>query len=386
MASQLSDCTFVGTQKNPVQFQAAAVRSVLPPAIRRELIAADPNRMAVIITLVFAVMAYGALGSANTVSDIKLGVKYCRTSSCGGIHNGRTKYTRFLKSGGGWSGWSGRQNNGHWRAFKVGIFTKNGELAETVSIKDVDFRFAIEVDNNDNHNHKWRKYTKWASEGGGWSGWASPHGNHNDIRWMRVRLQVRNDPGLVIRNARIGAWASTAAYNAAHNDGAKRTSSWLQGTSGGWTAWATGSGGAGMEYAAIRLQTIFVYDASNAFPAIVAEKQAMNSDLDVVEEPSNGLNPTAFTALIGTAVLAIVAVLFVVLRRWMKRKQSAKESVTEMSEVADTPNVVHVAEETVEAVTTGTTPETATEIVATETVVEVVVEEEAVEMGVVDVL
>jgi len=366
----------------------------------------------------------------------------------------------------------GRQTSGHWKAFKVGIFTKNGELAETVSIEDVDFRFAIEVDNNDDRDHKWRKTTKWASEGGGWSGWASPSGNHNDIRWMRVRLQVRDYPGLVIRNARIGAWASTAAYNAADNDGAKRTSSWLKGTSGGWTAWATGSGGAGMEYAAIRLHTRFecpsgtngavttgfsqskyngewyelsglcngkrayqhedgdlylfrnvhnsatwiddqfcgtvvqryylwgttgkwytvggnrvdgsltyrcLSDAPNAFPAVVAEKQAMNSDLDVVEEPSNGLNPTAFTALIGTAVLAIVAVLFVVLRRWMKRKQSAKESVTEMSEVADTPNVVHVAEETVEAVTTGTTPETATEIVATETV-------EAVEMGGVDVL
>merc|ERR1719378_18610 len=89
-----------------------------------------------------------------------------------------------------------------------------------------------------------------------------------------------------------------------------------------------------------------------------------------------------FNTLIGAAALAIVAVLFVMLGRWMKRKQLAKEPVAEMSEVADTPNVVHVAEETAEAVTTGSAPETETETVAAapEAAVEVVVKEEAVEM------
>jgi len=417
--------------------------------------------------LVFAVMAYGALGSP--INDFRLGVQYCKsTSSCGGSNNGGTKYTPFLANGGGWSGWSGRQSK-FWKAFRVGIFTRGGGSAP-VSIRGVDFRFVIEVDDNSNHGSgKWSKRTRWASEGGGWSGWASPSGNHRDIRWMRVRLEVRDSPCLEVTNLKIGAWASSAPYNPLDYDGAQRFTGWLHGAGGGWTGKATGSGSQGLEHANIfmdvqsvstkgaittgfsqskyngewcemvgrlcngrksyvhedgdlylfknkwrsatwiddtfcgnhvqryyhwgsknkwysvhgnRVSGSLEYVSSGGSPAMVVEKEAMNSDLEVVDEPSNDLNPMVFIALIGAAALLFVAVLFVVLRRWMKRKQPAKEPVAEMSEVADTPNVVPVAEETAEAVTTGTAPETETETVAAapEAAVEVVVKEEAVEM------
>jgi len=427
--------------------------------------------------LVFAVMAYGALGydGKNILDDFRLGVQYCKSaSSCSGSNNGRIKYTKYLLEGGGWSKWSGKSSN-FWKAFRVGIFTKDGEAEKLVRIQGVDFRFWIEVDKDSNHQSTWSRHTGWASEGGGWSAWASPSGNGHDIRWIRVRLEVRALPsvlsGLVITNLKIGAWASTAPNSPGDRDGTQRFTSWLTGTSGGWTGFATGTGRQGLEHVKIYVEAKSVhrtdqvgaittgfsqsiyngewyvldelchgrkawvhedgklylfrnkwrsatliddtycatyferyyewgtkrrwykpgrnpvsgsleYVSTGGSPAMAVEKEAMNSDLEVVGEPSNEWNPMVFAALIGAAAFLFVAVLVVMLGRWMKRKQLAKEPVAEMSEVADTPNVVHVAEETAEAVTTGTAPETETETVAAapEAAVEVVVKEEAVEM------
>jgi len=206
--------------------------------------------------LSFAVMAYGTLGAV--VSDFRMGVQYCySTSRCSGSDDGGVKYTPYLSSGGGWSDWSG--SGKFWKTFRVGMFTKNGEYANSVAIQDKDFRFAIEVDQNDDRKYQYSgatKYTKWASEGGGWSGWADA--GSMDIRWIRVRLEVRDSPDLMITNLKIGAWASNAQHSAGDGDGSQRTTNWLKGTTGGWTALTSGTwSSTGLEYAAIFMDRDF---------------------------------------------------------------------------------------------------------------------------------
>jgi len=338
--------------------------------------------------LVFAVMAYGALSSPNIVDDFRLGVQLCK-GVCDERDDAPIKYTKYLSEidkDGGWtkkggcSGWSG--HSGKLNSFRVGIFTKNGQKPDSVRIEGKDFRFAIEVDHGSGphaNGGSARRYTKWASrpEGGDWSEWAGSFGF--DLKWIRVRLQVRDRANLVITNVKIGAWASTFSVPDQSN-GPQRITGWLQG-SGDSTLWTWRARHVSTKY--VHYAKIYMeVKKDTSSPAMSVEKEAMHSDLEVVGEPSDERNPMVFAALIGAAALAIVAVLAVVLGRWMKRKQPAKEPVAEMSEVADTPNVVHVAEETAEAVTTGTAPETETETVAAapEAAVEVVVKEEAVEM------
>jgi len=341
--------------------------------------------------LVFAVMAYGALGSAKIVDDFRVGVQMCRNACEWHNNDGAIQYTPFLSEAllGGqydrWSGWSGRnwQKTKKQNSFRVGLFTQDGqEAGGNVRIKGVDFRIWIEVDNSKHHtgSRHYRK-TKWASEAvASWTGWARHGSSVPDLSWMRVRLEVRADHNLVINNVKIGAHASTDSRKQPNTYGNYQLTQYLRKGSS-WSGRARHSNHklAGLKHARIYMEA---QRGDTSSPAMAAEKEAMHSDLEVVGEPSNEWNPMAFAALIGAAALAIIAVLVVMLGRWMKRKQPAKEAVAEMSEVADTPNVVHVAEETAEAVTTGSAPETETETVAAapEAAVEVVVKEEAVEM------
>merc|ERR1712113_565721 len=71
---------------------------------------------------------------------------------------------------------------------------------------------------------------------------------------------------------------------------------------------------------------------------------------DSVQKPVDDTNPVALT-LIGAVVVVVIALLSVVMRGRTKREQTAKETVVEMSEVVDTPKVVHVADDTVEVPT-----------------------------------
>jgi len=341
--------------------------------------------------LVFAVMSYGY--GAKIVGDFRVGVQMCRNDCLWHGNDGQIQYTPFLSQifnnpaqYDRWSGWSGKK----WKktkkqnSFRVGLFTRDGQAAEDVDveIEGVDFRIWIEVDNSKDHSgsRHYRK-TEWASDAvASWTGWAR-HGKYvPDLSWMRVRLEVREKKNLVINNVKIGAQASTSSSKKPNSYGNYQLTRYLRKGSS-WSGRASHSNHnlAGLKHARIYMEA---QRGDTSSPAMAAEKEAMHSDLEVVGEPSNEWNPMVFAALIGAAALAIVAVLAVVLGRWMKRKQPAKEPVAEMSEVADTPNVVHVAEETAEAVTTGTAPETETETVAAapEAAVEVVVKEEAVEM------
>merc|ERR1711972_723124 len=71
---------------------------------------------------------------------------------------------------------------------------------------------------------------------------------------------------------------------------------------------------------------------------------------DAVQKPVDDMNPIALT-LIGAVVVVVIALLFVMMRGRTKKEQTAKETVAEMSEVVDAPNVVHVADDTVEVPT-----------------------------------
>merc|ERR1712190_5532 len=70
---------------------------------------------------------------------------------------------------------------------------------------------------------------------------------------------------------------------------------------------------------------------------------------DSAQQPVDDMNPIALT-LIG-AVVVVIALLFVMMRGRTKKEQTAKETVAEMSEVVDAPQVVHVADDTVEVPT-----------------------------------
>jgi len=341
--------------------------------------------------LVFAVMSYGY--GANIEGDFRVGVQMCRNDCLWHGNDGGIQYTPYLSQvllGGQydrWSGWSGRK----WKktkkqnSFRVGLFTRDGQAAEDVDVRieGVDFRIWIEVDNSKDHNTGSPHYrrTKWASKAvASWTDWARHGSSVPDLSWMRVRLEVREKKNLVINNVKIGAHASTDKRKQPGTSGNYQLTQYLQkGSSWSGRAYHSNDDDKGLKHARIYMEA---QRGDTSSPAMAAEKEAMHSDLEVVGEPSNEWNPMVFAALIGAAALAIIAVLVVMLGRWMKRKQPAKEPVAEMSEVADTPNVVHVAEETAEAVTTGTAPETETETVAAapEAAVEVVVKEEAVEM------
>jgi len=101
---------------------------------------------------------------------------------------------------------------------------------------------------------------------------------------------------------------------------------------------------------------------------------------DAVQKPVDDMNPIALT-LIGAVVVVVIALLFVMMRGRTKKEQTAKETVAEMSEVVDAPQVVHVADDTVEVPTETAVPEPSmpeTTVNGMEEVVEVKVNTESV--------
>jgi len=97
---------------------------------------------------------------------------------------------------------------------------------------------------------------------------------------------------------------------------------------------------------------------------------------DSMQKPVDDMNPVALT-LIGAVVVVVIALLFVVMRGRMKKEQTAKETVAEMSEVDDAPRVVHVVDDAVE-VPTETAVETTANHNGMEEAVEVKVNTETV--------
>merc|ERR1712013_856928 len=75
----------------------------------------------------------------------------------------------------------------------------------TFVVASIDFRFAIQVAGGSASDQGGNiAYTHWASEGGGWSGWAED-ADQTDFNAVRVKIETRLSGGLVVSDLKVGA-------------------------------------------------------------------------------------------------------------------------------------------------------------------------------------
>lgn len=131
-----------------------------------------------------------------------------------------------------WSEWGGDSDNydPDWIVLEL--------LTRTVkNLKNLDFRIAIQLsDGGSSGNGAGRvRYTPWASQGGGWSSWATDSDSY-DFDAVRFKIETRPFNGLTVEDVRFGVQLTDNGTNSSHKGVAKYTP-WLS-QGGGSTGYA----------------------------------------------------------------------------------------------------------------------------------------------------
>ncbi|MEM9339017.1 MAG: hypothetical protein AAGA66_09835 [Bacteroidota bacterium] len=104
------------------------------------------------------------------------------------------------------------------------------------SLSNLDFRIHIQLnDDRGNSTPGIIRTTPWASQGGGWSSWATD-ANAYDFDVIRLKIETRYRAGFVIRNLRIGIQLTDDGTSGA-KEGVVRYTPWLS-NGGGLTYYA----------------------------------------------------------------------------------------------------------------------------------------------------
>ena len=144
---------------------------------------------------------------------------------------GSTKYTPWASNGGGWSDWASDSNNYDPDCIKLKL------EPETFYSQGKDFRICVQLSDKSPGSHSGAtKCTPWASDGGGWSDWASDD-NREDPDYIRVQLQTRDLPDdKYIKDWRIGIQLSDDGCSSQF--GTTKYTPWAS-DGGGWSFWTT---------------------------------------------------------------------------------------------------------------------------------------------------
>jgi len=144
---------------------------------------------------------------------------------------GSTKYTPWASNGGGWSDWASDSNNYDPDCIKLKL------EPETFYSQGKDFRICVQLSDKSPGSHSGAtKCTPWASDGGGWSDWATDD-NREDPDYIRVQLQTRDLPDdKYIKDWRIGIQLSDDGCSSQF--GTTKYTPWAS-DGGGWSFWTT---------------------------------------------------------------------------------------------------------------------------------------------------
>ena len=152
-----------------------------------------------------------------------------------GSQFGDIKYTPWASSGGGWSGWGWASDENDYDADCVQLKLE----PETLSSTRKDLKICVQLSDKSPGSHSGGvKCTPWASEGGGWSDWASDD-NQYDPDYVKIQLQTRDLPDdKYIKDWRIGIQLSDDACGSQFGD--IKYTPWAS-SGGGWSGWASDS-------------------------------------------------------------------------------------------------------------------------------------------------
>ena len=100
------------------------------------------------------------------------------------------------------------------------------------NLSNLDFRIAIQLADggNSGNNSGLVRYTPWASQGGGWSSWATDS-NARDFDAVRFKIETREYPGLTVEDVRFGIQLTDGGTSTPSKTGIAKYTPWL--TQGG---------------------------------------------------------------------------------------------------------------------------------------------------------
>lgn len=131
-----------------------------------------------------------------------------------------------------WSEWGGDNNFEDPDWIILQLVTRTNK-----NLKNLDFRIAIQLSDrgNSGNNSGAVRYTPWASQGGGWSNWATDS-NWKDFDAVRFKIETRPYNGLIVEDVRFGIQVTDKGTNTNYSGAAKYTP-WLS-QGGGSTDYA----------------------------------------------------------------------------------------------------------------------------------------------------
>ncbi|EZH74836.1 hypothetical protein ATO12_08845 [Aquimarina atlantica] len=131
-----------------------------------------------------------------------------------------------------WSEWGGDSNFYDPDWIVLNLITRTSK-----NLKNLDFRIAIQLSDggSSGNNAGLVRYTPWASQGGGWSSWATDS-NAYDFDAVRFMIQTRPYAGLTVEDVRFGVQLTDGGTSSSKKGIAKYTP-WLS-QGGGSTGYA----------------------------------------------------------------------------------------------------------------------------------------------------
>lgn len=159
--------------------------------------------------------------------DMIVGLQLCDNDK--GKDTGLTQYTTST----GWTSWTKDSNGYDPDGLRLGLFDSDLNPLTAEQLKGIDFRFAIQLSDGligDTSKYGDIQYTPWASEGGGWSSWASDT-NAYDFDAIRIKVETRQNPEFIPSSIFIG-------FQLTDGDNKKSSRGPEIFTNSGWSDWA----------------------------------------------------------------------------------------------------------------------------------------------------
>eukprot|EP00484_Ammonia_sp_Unknown_P023717 CAMPEP_0197032728 /NCGR_PEP_ID=MMETSP1384-20130603/11330_1 /TAXON_ID=29189 /ORGANISM="Ammonia sp." /LENGTH=225 /DNA_ID=CAMNT_0042462427 /DNA_START=40 /DNA_END=717 /DNA_ORIENTATION=- len=182
--------------------------------------------------------------TVHAINDFRVGIQLCDGNA--GANIGAVQYTPFLYDGNGWSLWAGDSNYYDPDGIRIGLFGRNNNaLPPQFRLENIDIRLCVQVTDHASNTagnaaeQGSMQCTPWAGDGAGWSAWAGDS-NWYDFDAVRVKLETRENAGLVIADIKVGVQL-TDSKTSTSKMGVPQESSWLIGNqvqTSTWSEWA----------------------------------------------------------------------------------------------------------------------------------------------------
>eukprot|EP01084_Bolivina_argentea_P319525 554215_1 len=214
------------------------------------------------------------------INDFSIGIQVYEGDP--GEDVGAAAYTPYAKDGGGWSAWASDPEWHNPNGLRLGLFGRDNVAFSSNYIQDIDIRFAIQATDNwyNPGNDGPIQYTPWISEGGGWSGYSRARTN-SEWDAIRILLETRNAPGMVIESVQTGA--TVAENEGGGNAGPNRYTAVLNAvTTATWSAWISDDNDLNPQAGRIYLAAHSVTPAPTYAPITWTWIQPTNNDQYVV--------------------------------------------------------------------------------------------------------